>query len=386
VVPAASWADSEPLRAFVRTRLPEYMRPAAYAVLDHLPLGPNGKVDRQALPVPDPAAYASHTYEAPVGEIEHTLLQIWAEVLKLERLGRHDNFFELGGHSLLAIKCLSVLRERAGVDLPVRMIFESPTAATLAERLRVEHQTTDCGEAAPLRLVIQQTGPVAARHESTPIAEILRKQLDYVRTWKGTRSTPESFIVTLNESGTRQGLFWCLQGYRELAQLASHLGPDQPVHGMRSGHLIMSYIDENIAAIASHYAAEMIALEPKGAFLLGGNCQGGWIARAIAMRLRECGRSVSLLILMEQGSFPPYDGPVALLFGRDSHFNPYKSGSDPDATFRSSYPAGFTVDIIGGAHGEFFESPNVETLASALKQRRPDPSETRQSDLPSFRG
>ena len=190
----------------------------------------------------------------------------------------------------------------------------------------------------------------------------------------GTRSTPEAFIVTLNDSGRRQGLFWCLQGYRELTQLAEHLGPDQPVHGMRSGHLIMEYTDANIDAIASYYAAEMIALQPDGSFLLGGNCQGGIIARAIALRLRELGRTASLLILMEQESFPPYEGPVALIFGRDSHFNPYKPDADPDAVFRSSYPAGFTVDIIAGAHGHFFESPNVETLASAVSRRLPDPS------------
>jgi hypothetical protein len=117
----------------------------------------------------------------------------------------------------------------------------------------------------------------------------------------------------------------------------------------------------------------MIALQPDGSFLLGGNCQGGVIARAIALRLRKLGRTASLLILMEQESFPPYEGPVALIFGRDSHFNPYKPDADPDAVFRSFYPAGFAVDIIAGAHGHFFESPNVETLASAVNKRLPGP-------------
>ena len=136
----------------------------------------------------------------------------------------------------------------------------------------------------------------------------------------------------------------------------------------------MDYTDENVRAIASHYAAEMIALQPAGSFLLGGNCQGGIIARAIARRFHELGRTVSLLILMEQRSFAPYEGPLALIFGRDSHRNPYKANVDPEAMFRGAYPAGFTVDIIAGAHGEFFESPNVETLASALRRRLPDPS------------
>lgn len=136
----------------------------------------------------------------------------------------------------------------------------------------------------------------------------------------------------------------------------------------------MTYSEQNIRALASCYAAEMIALQPDGPFLLGGNCQGGRIAEAIARRLRELGRTVSLLILMERSSFQPYDGPVALIFGRDSRLNPYKPGADPDAMFRQAYPAGHTVDVIAGGHGEFFRSPNVETLASALQRRLPGPS------------
>jgi probable biosynthetic protein (TIGR04098 family) len=217
-------------------------------------------------------------------------------------------------------------------------------------------------------------GALMARMYTTrevfPIARILRAQRDYVKTWKGARLTPQSFIVTLNESGSRQGLFWCLQGYQELTQLAQHLGPDQPVHGMRSGHLIMDYSDLNLDAIASYYASEMIALQPDGPLVLGGNCQGGVIARAIALRLQTLGRQVTLLILMEQQSFIAYGtAPVALIFGRGSHFNPYQPGADPEAVFRAAYPQGFTVDIIPGAHGEFFESPNVEALCRAVQQR-----------------
>ena len=122
VVPTdASLASAEPLRAFLRERLPEYMRPTAYVVLECLPLTPNGKVDRKALPVPDGAACAARAFEAPVGEIETTLAQIWADVLKLERVGRHDNFFELGGHSLLAVSMLERMRQ-AGVHADVRAL------------------------------------------------------------------------------------------------------------------------------------------------------------------------------------------------------------------------------------------------------------------------
>ncbi|MDN7728338.1 non-ribosomal peptide synthetase, partial [Burkholderia gladioli] len=90
------------LREHLAARLPEYMVPAAFVVLDALPLTPNGKVDRRALPEPDDDAFAQAQYEAPQGETEQTIAALWAELLGVERVGRHDNFFALGGHSLLA--------------------------------------------------------------------------------------------------------------------------------------------------------------------------------------------------------------------------------------------------------------------------------------------
>jgi thioesterase domain-containing protein len=131
----------------------------------------------------------------------------------------------------------------------------------------------------------------------------------------------------------------------------------------------MTYTEEHVSALASRYAEEMIDVQPEGAFVLGGNCQGARIAQAIARRLRELDRDVSLLFLMEQRQFRPYDGWVALIFGRHSHFNPYTAGADPDAGFRRMYPAGFTVDIITGTHGRFFERPNIESLAAVVKTR-----------------
>src|SRR4029077_5258679 len=105
-------ASAETLRAHVSEALPEYMVPAAYVRLESMPLTPNGKLDRNALPVPEGEAYITRGYEAPIGEIETQLAEIWAEVLKVERVGRHDNFFELGGHSLLAITLIERMRQR----------------------------------------------------------------------------------------------------------------------------------------------------------------------------------------------------------------------------------------------------------------------------------
>ncbi|HEX8276356.1 MAG TPA: amino acid adenylation domain-containing protein, partial [Longimicrobiaceae bacterium] len=127
-------ADPAALREQLRRELPEYMVPAAFVVLDALPLTPNGKLDRRALPAPDPGA-AAERYVAPRTPVEQVLAGIWADVLRVERVGVHDGFFELGGHSLLATRAVSRIREALGVDLSVRAVFASPTVAGLAARV-----------------------------------------------------------------------------------------------------------------------------------------------------------------------------------------------------------------------------------------------------------
>ncbi|KWK19878.1 hypothetical protein WT79_30590, partial [Burkholderia stagnalis] len=120
------------LREHLAARLPEYMVPAAFIVLDALPLTANGKLDRRALPEPDDDAYVQVQYEAPQGEIERTLAVLWTELLGVERIGRHDNFFALGGHSIVAIRMVSRIVSETGKALPLHKIFEAPTVAALA--------------------------------------------------------------------------------------------------------------------------------------------------------------------------------------------------------------------------------------------------------------
>src|SRR6185436_8527708 len=114
-----------------------YMVPSAFVALEALPLTPNGKVNRRALPAPDnvrPTLEAS--FVAPRNSIEETLAGIWSQLLGVERVGVQDGFFELGGHSLLATQLVSRVREAFGVEIPLRAIFEAPTIAGLAERVR----------------------------------------------------------------------------------------------------------------------------------------------------------------------------------------------------------------------------------------------------------
>ncbi len=127
-------ADAEALRAHLRRSLPEYMVPGSFVLLDRLPLSPNGKLDRGALPAPEHGSAAGR-YVALRTPAEEVLAGIWAEVLRLERVGVEESFFELGGHSLLAMRAVSRIRDVLAVDLPLRALFEAPSVAELAERV-----------------------------------------------------------------------------------------------------------------------------------------------------------------------------------------------------------------------------------------------------------
>jgi amino acid adenylation domain-containing protein len=124
------------LRSWLQERLPDYMMPSNFVVLDELPLTANGKVDRRALPAPDAASYVSEgTFISPRTPEEEKVAEIWAEVLDIRPISAEANFFELGGHSLLATRVISRIREACGVELPLRVLFESPTVAEFARQL-----------------------------------------------------------------------------------------------------------------------------------------------------------------------------------------------------------------------------------------------------------
>ena len=178
---AGAFLDPDALRGRLRLRLPEAMVPSAIAVLDALPLTPNAKVDRRALPEPDWDAHA--VYEAPGEGAEGVVAAVFADVLGLERVGAGDDFFALGGHSLLATRVVSRLRAALGVELPLRTLFESPTVRALAARiasLEVSHAPP------PVR---------RAREDERRLASYAQRRL-----WFLDRLEPESAAYNLPSS------------------------------------------------------------------------------------------------------------------------------------------------------------------------------------------
>jgi amino acid adenylation domain-containing protein len=141
IVPQKSASVTRELRTYLKDKLPGYMVPSAFVVLESFPLTPNGKVDRKALPSPDRnSADSAQVYVAPRNDVDEIIAGIWAEILGIRQIGVHDNFFDLGGHSLKATQVVSRLRRAFHSEIPLRHLFEFPTVAELAVAIRASEK------------------------------------------------------------------------------------------------------------------------------------------------------------------------------------------------------------------------------------------------------
>jgi len=145
------------LRDFLNKHLPDYMVPSAFVLLETLPLSPNGKIDRQAMPFPDQSQLNQANYVVPDNPTEKLLTTLFSDVLRIEQIGVHDHFFELGGHSLLATRIISRMRETFQTDVPISVLFDKPTVATLAAYI---------DSLVPLKSLESLTVPVGIENEA----------------------------------------------------------------------------------------------------------------------------------------------------------------------------------------------------------------------------
>ncbi len=349
--------DLNAVRAYAAAALPDYKVPASFIPVDEMPLLPDGSVDLAALPVPGAGrSRLSTPYVEPRTPLEQELAALWKKVLWLDHeVGLQDKFRELGGHSLLSVQLVLEVEKTLQRRVPAWALAKLDTVQGLAQALEAS-EGADAAEQGGLT-----PGGLRLPHD------LYHGLRSHTASWEGVRATPESVIVGLNTQGKRQSLFWCLQRYQELTQLARYLGAEQPVYGMRSGNRVMVKTQDNINLLGAHYADEILGIQPQGPYLIGGNCQAAQIAFQVAAQLKRLGHEITLLILQEKFIPFAYDGPVALMFGDKSDYNPQRYFRCPEAGWRKYYTGGMAMREVRGAHGQFFREPNVQVLTDTIR-------------------
>jgi amino acid adenylation domain-containing protein len=267
-------------QAYLKEKLPKYMLPTAFVLLDEFPRTPNGKIDRMKLPEPDRSGLVTRSeFAFPQSPTEARLAGLWGEVLGLEQVGRYDNFFELGGHSLLATRLVARIRQSFKVDLSLRRLFEWPTLTAVAEF--IDHI---------------QTG-----NEQADLS--VRNNLTLNNSPSPTPFQVPPLLITLQPEGARRPLFLVhpLAGlvfpYHELAL---YLGSDQPVYGLQSiGIAGEASPLIQVEAMAEHYLAAIRQVQPEGPYQLAGWSFGGKVALEMAQQLQKAGESVALLAIID---------------------------------------------------------------------------------------
>jgi aspartate racemase len=242
-------ATAGDLRSFLKTKLPEYMLPSAFVFLDALPLNPNGKVDRKALPVPDKTrSEPQESFVAPRNSVERQLAQIWEKLLGIQPIGVKENFFDLGGHSLLAVRLIAQMEKSFGKNLSLASLFKAPT--------------------------IEQLAGLLGNQDSSA--------------W--------SWLVPFQTRGSKPP-FFCIHGGGE--PLAKLLGTDQPLYGLQPHGQDGRRAPCRVEDMAADYVKEIRMVQPEGPYYMGGYSFGGMVAFEVAQQLKRQGQKVALLALLD---------------------------------------------------------------------------------------
>ena len=244
------------LRTFLEKRLPTYMVPSVFVAVDQMPLTPNGKINRQALPAPDLHLTTERELAAARNPFEARLVSIWEDVLKVKPIGIRDNYFDLGGYSLLAVKLFSEIKKAFDLELPLATLYSAPTIEALAD-------------------VLERNGESALWSSLVPI--------------RPSGSRPPFYLV----SGVGGGVL-------VFRDLAVYLGADHPVFALQPSHPGKNgTYPTSVAAMAAGYIAEIQAAQPEGPYYLGGYSLGGFIAFEMAQQLTRAGHEVAFLAVFD---------------------------------------------------------------------------------------
>lgn len=275
VVPGDPLTSAE-LSAHAAAKLPMYMVPSVFILMDSFPQTPNGKIDRKALPAPEREDTAVGEFVEPVTETERVVAQVWASELGIGQVGSTDSFRALGGDSITALRIVLRIRDVTGVEVPIGDMLTGTVASTA---LAVESGGQD---GASVLVPLRTAG----------------------------RRSPYYIVHPLGG-----GVF----GYQALADA---LPPDQPFFGLQAMHIagVPGTPPTSIEEMARHYLVEIRAVQPEGPYHLAGWCMGGAIAYEMARQVQQGGDEVASLLLMSSSIEDPVpeeyaDDPVAVLLG-----------------------------------------------------------------------
>ncbi|WP_406082633.1 amino acid adenylation domain-containing protein [Streptomyces zaomyceticus] len=254
--------DLNEIRAHLAARLPDYMVPSALVSVERIALTRNGKVDRGALPAPEPSRAGE--FVAPRDATEHAVARVWSGLLGIDRIGVHDSFFDLGGTSLDLTRLRAEIRRQLGVELDMRDLYSAPTVEMTAMLLEPSHRT---------------------RPQPSPLVPI-----------KPTGGRPPLFLV--------HAVGGSVVPYLPLARL---IDPDQPLYGLEDPGLDGGPVTTSLTALAAKYVDAIRVVQPHGPYHLGGWSLGGVVAAEMAGQLTAAGEQVALVVMLDTG-MPPYLG------------------------------------------------------------------------------
>lgn len=271
------FTSSGVLRDFLKEKLPDYMIPNSFIVLDHLPMTPNGKIDRKLLAgLNINRNFDAHQHVSPRTLLEYKLVEIWEEILQVSPISVTENFFDLGGHSLLAIRLIAAIEQKLKCNLPVVSLFREGTIEKIALLLDQDHQK-------------------ASNHSDILIP--LQTQGDLLP------------LFLVHQAGG-YGL-----SYSVLAEkLAVGMGKKLPIYAIQSPGLDGKQSPlESIEEMANTYIHTIREIQPHGPYLLGGHSLGGLIAFAMASQLEAMGEQIERVLIIDTHPPMPTDETIASL-------------------------------------------------------------------------
>ncbi|MBX2857830.1 MAG: amino acid adenylation domain-containing protein [Cellvibrionaceae bacterium] len=268
---AAAPVESGLLREFLQSKLPAYMVPSIFEHLADFPRTANQKVDRKALPAPSVEPCNSDCAQRlqPLSKIERDIKAIWQQVLQSENIGVNDNFFDVGGHSLLAVQVIKRMNENIKDLWQVRDLFTRPNIEQLAKQVPAAAQQ--------LPLVF----PAQPKGNKPPFFLVAGVHADEYKGENGQNEYESGFLAYFGN-------------------IIGIIGHERPIYGLRANGLFKGErLRANVSIMAAEYVEKIIEIQPDGPYIIGGECLGGNIAYEIASQMRNRGKKVELLVLLD---------------------------------------------------------------------------------------